>query len=179
MTFYRLLTNEWPFGDENTDPDELATLITTTEPQPVGDLAPHVPGVMARTVHRALRRDPTERYADWRAMHAALAPRTVPRDWTEQAAHSGHHRCWSERSRNRQAPMAVCCVADGPLFRIEVWRGKNHYGRQPDRIRPARLAAELKRGVSGLGQTRKRASSHARRSATRPSPYLGIKGYSQ
>jgi serine/threonine-protein kinase len=71
-TLYNLLTDEYIYDLPREFPKQLAKILNE-DPVPVRARRPDVPEELADAVHRALARDPADRFADVRAFHTALA----------------------------------------------------------------------------------------------------------
>jgi serine/threonine-protein kinase len=72
-SLYYLLTRKFVYDLPPTVPEQVL-MILSHETVPILSRRPDLPKGLAEAVHRALRRDPTERYPDARSMRAALAP---------------------------------------------------------------------------------------------------------
>jgi eukaryotic-like serine/threonine-protein kinase len=75
-TLYRLLTRELLYDFPKDFGTQIA-MVLNEAPVPLRTRRPELPEPLARVVHRALERDPARRFADVRAMRAALAPFAV------------------------------------------------------------------------------------------------------
>jgi serine/threonine-protein kinase len=73
-TLYFLLTGTTAMDFPASMPKQLAMILRDEDPVPLRDRRPEVPEALAEVVHRSLRPDPSERFADVRAMLAALGP---------------------------------------------------------------------------------------------------------
>ena len=62
------------FVQESLDFGTQVAMVLNEAPVPLRKRRPGLPEPLARVVHRALERDPADRFADVRAMRAALAP---------------------------------------------------------------------------------------------------------
>ena len=71
VSLYQALAGRTPHGDTD-ELGELIILICTEAPPPVQDVAPWVAPEVAAIVHRALRRNPAERYGSGAEMYAAI-----------------------------------------------------------------------------------------------------------
>lgn len=67
---YELLTGRKAFRDENLF--KLLEMIVKEDPEPIVSVAPDVPAALADVVHRALRKDPAERYQTAKELRDAL-----------------------------------------------------------------------------------------------------------
>ena len=76
--FYEQLVDIFSVGDKIFGlPKDFGTqvaMVLNEAPVPLRKRRPGLPEPLARVVHRALERDPSRRFADVRAMRAALAP---------------------------------------------------------------------------------------------------------
>jgi serine/threonine protein kinase len=82
---YALLAGRPPF--EGASLRELVYQHVMERPQPLRDLAPHVPNDLAEVITRCLEKHPAERYRDARDLHEALqAVRPARRAWWNAAA---------------------------------------------------------------------------------------------
>ena len=114
VSMYRLLTGVWPFDTE--------AQVLTGRFARLRSVAPHVPRRLADRIERALRRDPAERYSSAQAMNRDLgASGLLERIWYPIEPHEHHSRCWLER-RTRGTGTAVCVVASGPTYALDVRR---------------------------------------------------------
>lgn len=67
---YAMATGQCPFHGQNRL--AILTTILQTEPQPVRQLAPSLPRVLAKIIDRCLRKDPAKRFASMTELKAAL-----------------------------------------------------------------------------------------------------------
>jgi serine/threonine protein kinase len=74
VTLYHLLTNAFPQEGDARDYAAIMRGTVEGEPVPLRSRRPDVAPGLAQVVHRALRKDPAERYADAQAMRRALLP---------------------------------------------------------------------------------------------------------
>jgi serine/threonine-protein kinase len=72
-TLYNLLTAKYVY-DFPTAFEEVMLLILQGNPVPIQSRRPDIPSGLAAVIHRALAREPVERFADVRAMRQALLP---------------------------------------------------------------------------------------------------------
>jgi serine/threonine-protein kinase len=72
-TLYNLLTGRYPYDLPSGLQRQIA-LILQEDPVPLGERRPDLPQALADVVHRALAREPQDRFADARAMRQALLP---------------------------------------------------------------------------------------------------------
>ena len=70
-TMYRCVSGERPFTGDT--PAEVLLKKVQGDPAPLSDLAPSVPGPLARLIHRLMERDPEDRPSSARELHAELA----------------------------------------------------------------------------------------------------------
>jgi eukaryotic-like serine/threonine-protein kinase len=73
MTLYNLLTGCYGFDMPDQFKQWIA-LILEEEPVPIRDRRPDIPKGLADVIHRALRKEPQQRFSDARAMRQALRP---------------------------------------------------------------------------------------------------------
>jgi len=75
-TLYFYLTNQFPFdfGKQNK-----LMVVLEKDPVPLKERVPEIPSRLAAIVHRALAKDPADRFASAREMHTALTPFTSRR----------------------------------------------------------------------------------------------------
>jgi serine/threonine-protein kinase len=71
---YELLTGRTPYTAESGEYTEILFKIFTTEPEPLRSLRPEVDEGLASVVHRALVRDPNQRFSSASEMAEALVP---------------------------------------------------------------------------------------------------------
>lgn len=65
VSFYRLLTGEWPFqGSTN-----LEESVLSGDYADLRDVAPHVPRRLASRIKQSMALNPGDRYRSWREMH--------------------------------------------------------------------------------------------------------------
>jgi serine/threonine-protein kinase len=72
-TLYNLLTNKYVY-DMPPDLDKQMMLLLTEDPVPIQSRRADVPRRLAKAIHRALAREPAERYPDVAAFREALLP---------------------------------------------------------------------------------------------------------
>jgi eukaryotic-like serine/threonine-protein kinase len=72
-TLYTLLTGKCTY-DFPTYPDECLRMILNDDPVPILSRRPDLPGPLAQVIHRALAREPADRFPDARSMRLALLP---------------------------------------------------------------------------------------------------------
>ena len=72
-TLYYLLTGAYPI-DLPKDPARRLAAVVAGTPVPIRDRRPDLPDGLARAVHRALSKDPADRFPDAAALAAALHP---------------------------------------------------------------------------------------------------------
>lgn len=100
------------------------TLITSTAPAHIRDVAPHVPQGLGTIVMKAIERNPADRYASPAALDAAIGGRTkYPRLWTRTVPCAGHTTCF-QGTRPQHVTLKVCAVPTGHRTQhvIEVHR---------------------------------------------------------
>jgi serine/threonine-protein kinase len=71
-TLYYLLTGKYPFDFR--DATHAIGMILLDNPVPIRERRPDLPEDLAQVIHRALARDPAERFPDVAAFREALAP---------------------------------------------------------------------------------------------------------
>jgi tetratricopeptide (TPR) repeat protein len=139
---YQMLAGQRPF--QASQPLALLNRILTAEPDPLQDSAPGVPGGLAEVIHRALSKDPSQRFADAGAFLEAL-----------EAATSGGGRAITGDSRvggrpwgRRAAAFTGIAVA---LTAVGVWLGTRSPGPGSDGEagNPGDVVAVLPFTVSG------------------------------
>lgn len=74
VILYELLTGHTPFFSESGEFTEILFKLFTAEPPPVKSTRPDLPDELAAVVHKALAREPDDRYATPLALAEALAP---------------------------------------------------------------------------------------------------------
>ena len=74
VILYELLTGHTPFFSESGEFTEILFKLFTADPPPVKSTRPDLPDGLAEAVHRALTREPGDRFANAAAMAEALAP---------------------------------------------------------------------------------------------------------
>lgn len=74
VIMYELLSGRTPFVTEGGQLTELLFKLFTTDPDPLGSLAPHLPEALVAVVHKGLAREPDARFSSALAMAEALEP---------------------------------------------------------------------------------------------------------
>jgi serine/threonine-protein kinase len=74
VILYELLTGKTPFFSESGEFTEILFKLFTSEPPPVKSMRPDLPDELAAIVHKALAREPDDRFATPLEMADALAP---------------------------------------------------------------------------------------------------------
>lgn len=112
-TLYWLLAGHPVYPPGGLTVDQYLTLVTTTPPTPIRDVAPHVPQGLGSIVMRAIECNPNDRYASPAALDAAIGARTKPtRNWTRTPPCAGHSACF-EGTRSGHVTLKVCAVPTG------------------------------------------------------------------
>ncbi len=78
-TLYRLITGQFIFDFGSTPGHHRIKQIVYDEPVPIAQRLPEVSPELAEAIHRALRKDPAERFPDASAFRKAIAPFAIPR----------------------------------------------------------------------------------------------------
>jgi serine/threonine protein kinase len=71
---YELLSSRTPYTADSGEYTEILFKIFTTDPEPIQTLRPDLPEGLAATIHRALARDPNQRFSSASEMAEALVP---------------------------------------------------------------------------------------------------------
>jgi serine/threonine protein kinase len=71
---YELLSGRTPYTADSGEYTEILFKIFTTDPEPIQSLRPDLPEGLAATIHRALARDPNQRFSSASEMAEALVP---------------------------------------------------------------------------------------------------------
>ncbi len=74
VILYELLTGRTPFFSESGEFTEILFQLFTAEPPPIQQIRPDLPDALAAVVHKALAREPNDRYASAMELAEALAP---------------------------------------------------------------------------------------------------------
>ncbi|NLS97835.1 MAG: serine/threonine protein kinase [Planctomycetaceae bacterium] len=78
-TLYRLLTGCYPFNFDDCPNHERLKIVLFDSPVPIRERRADIPSSLAETIHRALRKDVSERFADVMEMASEMAaPATAP-----------------------------------------------------------------------------------------------------
>jgi eukaryotic-like serine/threonine-protein kinase len=93
VILYELLTGRTPFFSETGEFTELLFKIFTQDPPPIQTYRPDLPPALCDAVHRALTRDPKDRYSTTVEMSEALAP------WADERSHVIVNRMRARGSR--------------------------------------------------------------------------------
>lgn len=112
-TAYWLLAGRpsYQFPEEANFEQRLA-IVAGTAPPRVWDIAPHVPSHVARTIDKAMARDPADRLSTVGELAATLGSRpAVKRRWQRTDEHEGHLGCWRGEARN--GGVYITCVEQG------------------------------------------------------------------
>jgi eukaryotic-like serine/threonine-protein kinase len=86
---------------------------------PLRDLAPHVPQALAQRVHKAIARDPADRFKRPADFDAALGdlPAAYRRNWRRTDEHGGHLACFRGEAAGK-TDATVCAVAVGTRWEV-------------------------------------------------------------
>lgn len=121
VTFYRLLTGNWPY--DGADAAEIQTAVLARGHQPLRDAAPHVSRRLAERIERALAQDPADRYPTAMDMNDEIGRvGLVARTWTRVPSHSGHAICWAEHGASHSLHSVCTKEAAQSIFEIETRR---------------------------------------------------------
>jgi eukaryotic-like serine/threonine-protein kinase len=80
---YFLLSAQSPFSGRGM---EQILMSLAQEPTPLRELRPEIPADLAAVIHRCLRRDPDERFADIQLVDKALAACICATSWSSEEA---------------------------------------------------------------------------------------------
>jgi serine/threonine-protein kinase len=94
VILYELLTGRTPFFSETGEFTEILFKIFTQDPPPIQTYRPDLPPALCDAVHKALARDPKDRYATTAEMSEALAP------WADERSHVIVNRMRTRASRS-------------------------------------------------------------------------------
>jgi serine/threonine protein kinase len=98
VILYELLTGRTPFFSETGEFTEILFKIFTQDPPPIQTYRPDLPPALCDAVHRALTRDPKDRYSTTVEMSEALAP------WADERSHVIVNRMRQRGSRVPSTP---------------------------------------------------------------------------
>lgn len=85
------------------------SIVAAQRPHPLWDVAPHVPGYVAKAVDRAMARDPADRFEDAAVFAAFLGNRpAVSRHWRRTDEHPGHLACWRGEPQSSGSTYVLC-----------------------------------------------------------------------
>lgn len=84
-------------------------IVAAKTPPPLWDVAPHVPGYVAKAIDRAMARDPADRFESAAVFAAFLGNRpAVSRRWWRTDEHGGHLACWRGEPRSGGSTYLLC-----------------------------------------------------------------------
>jgi serine/threonine-protein kinase len=84
-------------------------IVAAETPPPLWDVAPHVPGYVAKAIDRATARDPADRFESTAVFAAALGSRpAVSRHWGRTDEHLGHLACWRGEPLSGGSTYVLC-----------------------------------------------------------------------
>jgi serine/threonine-protein kinase len=159
--FYELLAYRPAFGSD--DPVQILEQLRSEDPPPLVRLAPTIPAPLSAVVERAMRKDPTERFADFAEMRAQLEE--IQRRLAEETEHT-RARIRTKVDQIRQLRVALADqagiaggevesavptrlhVAAGELLERDVTAQLEHAHDLVQRV--GRLAPQLHRGLDHL-----------------------------
>ncbi len=98
VILYELLTGRTPFFSETGEFTEILFKIFTQDPPPIQSYRPDLPPALCDAVHRALTRDPKDRYSTTVEMSEALTP------WADERSHVFVNRMRQRGSRMPSNP---------------------------------------------------------------------------
>jgi serine/threonine protein kinase len=108
VILYELLTGRTPFFSETGEFTEILFKIFTQDPPPIQTYRPDLPPGLCDAVHRALTRDPKDRYATTVEMSEALAP------WADERSHVIVNRMRGAGSRVPSSPPPTQKISKPP-----------------------------------------------------------------
>jgi hypothetical protein len=144
ISMYQALCGRKPWANQSASLGELILAICTADLTPLQDVAPWIPPGLSDAIHRALLRDPEERYASMDEFRAALLPFAAPPEGlTYEALVS-----ISDSTKNTVAPRATGFGASrstgsSPLAQTAP--------RQPSPRSPYLVPALVFAGITGVG----------------------------
>jgi serine/threonine-protein kinase len=95
------------------DRAQMRRIVASNPPDPIRDVAPHVPLSVAAVVQRALQKRPADRYESVVAFAEALARVKLPRRlWRRVNVHTAHVGCW-EGNPTGGGGAYLMCLAPG------------------------------------------------------------------
>jgi serine/threonine protein kinase len=117
-TLYWLLAGHPPHHDPTGGIATMAS-VAAGPPPDLFDIAPHIPQGLRDIVHKAMSRNPADRYPIPAAFDAALGSRTRQvRTWSRIPPHPGHVTCFT--GTGNSSGLAVCAVRTGPRSRHQI-----------------------------------------------------------
>ena len=105
VILYELLTGRTPFHSETGEFTEILFKIFTMDPPPIKALRPDLPDGLCEVIHRALARDPKDRFASATEMAQALSP------WADERS---QHMLLRMRNVASRMPSVVPPKMSGP-----------------------------------------------------------------
>ena len=103
ISMYQALCGRKPWATQSGSLGELILAICTADLTPLQDVAPWIPPGLSDAIHRALLRDPEERYASMAEFRAALEPFAAPPEGLTYEALTSI----SDSTKNTVAPRAT------------------------------------------------------------------------
>lgn len=111
-TAYWLLAGRPPIDLTAAHPNARMSVVASSTPPRLRDIAPHIPQSVAAVIEKAIARNPADRYGTINDFAAALGSRpTVARKWTRTNEHPGHIGCW--RGERGGTSTFILCVEPG------------------------------------------------------------------
>lgn len=145
ISMYQALSGQKPWATQSGSLGELILAICTADLAPLQDLAPWIPPGLADAVHRALLREPAERYASVDEFRAALAPFAAPPERLTSAALTSI----SDSVRNTVAPRATGFGASRSSGSASLARSATERHERPRS--PYLLPAVVFASITGVG----------------------------
>ena len=107
--------------------EQRLAIVASTEPPRLWDVAPHVPGYVAKVIGKAMARDPMERFASVAEFNAAIGSRpAVKRRWRRTDEHAAHLACW--RGETKHGGAYLTCLKEGPRASQVVIESRHDVG---------------------------------------------------
>ena len=121
-TLFCLLAGVAPY---NSSGGALATMtaVATSAPLGLANLAPHIPRPLLGIVHKAMHRDPIQRYASASELDAALGRFSFgARIWNRVTPHPLHEMCFvGAKGKSQLSVCAVVCGNVGATVEIQIY----------------------------------------------------------